>query len=71
MTGHEFTVYQVLISLFTFQSSVRIYPKMTNCEQFRSKCCVKIAAGLTSDTTDIFWYKCDKNVTAGGNSECT
>ncbi len=44
--GHKSSVYQVPNTLFTNQSSVRNYHKMTNCEQFWTKCSVKIAATL-------------------------
>ena len=44
---------------------------MTNCEQFRTKYCAKIAATLTLSSTDVFLYKCDKKVTTGGNLECS
>ena len=30
---------------------------MTNCEQFPTKCCVKIAATLTLASTDVFLIK--------------
>ena len=47
MNGHKSSVYQVPNSLFTNQSSLRNSHKMINCGQFRTKCCVKIAATLT------------------------
>ena len=47
--------YLIHMPLFTYQSSERTYLKLiTNCEEFRAKCCVTIAAALTSDTRDIF-----------------
>ncbi len=49
-------LYNDLISFFIFQSGVRACPKNVS-EQFRTKCCVKVAAGLTLDTTDIFLIK--------------
>ncbi len=48
--------------VFINQSAVRNCPKMTNCERFRTKCYVEIAATLTLGTTYIL-IKCDKNVT--------
>ncbi len=57
MNGHKSSVYQVPNSLFTNQSSLRNCHKMTNCEQFRTKCCVKIAATLTLASTDVFLIK--------------
>ncbi len=56
MNGHKSSVYQVPDSLFTNQSCLRCH-KMTNCEQFRTKCCVKIAATLTLAAIDVF-LKC-------------
>ncbi len=47
-------VYQIPMSLFTHQSSVRTCLKITYCEQFQIQCCVKIAVTLTLDTKDIF-----------------
>ena len=41
MTEHKISVYQVLILLFTNHSTVPRCQKMTNCEQFRTKCCAK------------------------------
>ncbi len=63
MNGHKSSVYQVSkYSLFTNQSSTRNCHKMTNCEQFRAKCYVKIVATLTLATTDVFlikiWQEC-------------
>ncbi len=56
-------IYQVLTSLFTFQSCIRTCPKMTICEQFQTKCCMKIAGGMTLDTTD------DKRLLQSENSK--
>ncbi len=54
MNRHKSSVlYQVLNTLFTNQSSVRNCHKMTKCELFRTKCCVKIALTLTLATTDV------------------
>ncbi len=40
---------------------------MTDCEHFRTICCVKIAATLTLAITKyLVDKKCDKNVTTGG-----
>ncbi len=50
-------VHQVLNTLFTNESSVRNCHKMTNCEQFRTKCYVKTAATSTLATTDVFLIK--------------
>ena len=47
MTGHKISVYQVQKALFTNQSAVLNCQKMTNCERFRAKCCVNLAATLT------------------------
>ncbi len=59
MNGHKSSVYQVSNCLFTNQSSMRNCHKMTNCEQFRTKCSAKIAVtwalGLAS--TDVFLIK--------------
>ena len=72
MSGHKSSVYQIPNTLFTSQSSARNCHKMTNCEQFRTKCCINIAATLTLDTTECLF---DKNVTrmlqrvTGGNPE--
>ena len=52
-------VYQVSNTLFTNQSALRNCHQMKNCEQFRTKYCVNIAAILTLATTHVF----DKNVT--------
>ena len=57
MNGHKSSVYQVQNTLFTNQSGIRNCHKMTNCEQFRTKCCVKIVATLTLATTDVFLIK--------------
>ncbi len=54
MNGHKNSVYQVHNRLFTSQSGIRNCHKMTNCKQFRTKCCVKIATTLTLASTDVF-----------------
>ncbi len=60
--GIKVTHYQVPNTLFTNQSSVRNCHRMTNCEQFLTKCCVKIAATLILATADVFlirmWQEC-------------
>ncbi len=38
---------------------------MTNCEQFRTKCCAIIAATLTLATAYVFLLTMDKNVITG------
>ncbi len=61
MNGHKNSIYQVQNLLFTNQSGIRNCHKMTNCEQFQTKCCVKISATLTLPSlrlTCLF----DKNV---------
>ncbi len=58
MNWHNSGVYQAQNTLLTNQSGIRNCQKMTNCEQFRTKCCVKTAAILTLATTCLF----DKNV---------
>ena len=47
MNGHKNSVYQEQNAVFTNQLGIRNCHKMTNCEQFRTKCCVKISATLT------------------------
>ncbi len=61
--------YQIPQSLFTYQSSVRACLKITNCEQFRAKFCLKITATLTLDTTDIFLIKLIQEYTSRGSPE--
>ena len=61
INGHKRNIYQVQNTLFTNQSGICNCHKMVNCEQFRTKCCVKIVATLTLAST-----KCAKNVTTGG-----
>ncbi len=56
-TGHRVSVYQIRIHLFTSQLTIPTYPKMTNCEPFRTKYHVKIVAMLTIDIRDIFLIK--------------
>ncbi len=56
-SGHKTSVYQVQIPLFTKQLTLRNCHKITDCEQFWTKCCVEIVATLTLDTTDIFFEK--------------
>ena len=64
MNGHNSSVYQVQNTSFTNQFSVRNCHKMTNCEHFQTKCCVKIAATLILTATDVFLIAYfDKNVT--------
>ncbi len=62
INGHKSSIYQVQNTLFTNQSSVHNCHKMTNCEQFRTNCCVKIAATLTLANTFVFlikmWQEC-------------
>ena len=41
------------MSLFKYQSSVRTCLKITNCEQYRTRSCAKIAATCQLNTTDI------------------
>ncbi len=61
MNGHKSSVYQLPNTLFTNQSGVRNCYKITNCEQFRTKCCVKIAATLRLATTDVYLIRmCQK-----------
>ncbi len=72
MNGHKRIVCQVPNNLFTNELSVRNCHKITNCERFRTKCCVKIAATLTLASTEVFLTKnkkYDKNVTKRGNPE--
>ncbi len=57
MNAHKSSVNQVPNTLFTNQSSLRNCHKMTNCEQFRTKCCVKISEILTLASTDVFSIK--------------
>ncbi len=57
MNGHKNSVYQVQNKLFTNHSGIRNCHKMTNCEQFRTKCCVKISATLTLASTHVFLIK--------------
>ena len=61
-------------TLFTFQSPVCTCQYMTNCEEFRTNCCVKIAATLILDSIIyrrcLFDRKSDKNVTLEGKPEC-
>ncbi len=57
MNGHKNSVYQVHSKLFTIYSGIRNCHKMTNCEQFRTKCCVKISATLTLASTHVFLSK--------------
>ncbi len=52
--GIKNSVFQVHNTLFTSQSGIRNCHKMTNCEQFRTKCCVKISATLTLASTHVF-----------------
>ncbi len=56
MNGHKSSVYQAPNSLFTNQSSLRTCHKMTNCDQFRTKCCVKIAATLTLASKNFYFF---------------
>ena len=68
--GHKSSVYQIPNTLFTNQSNVRNCHKMTNCEQFRTKC--KNSSNINISYHRMsFWQKCDKNVTTGGNPECS
>ena len=58
MNVQKISVYQVQKVLFTNQPSIRNCQKMTNCEQLRTKCCVKLAATLTFiASTDVFLIK--------------
>ncbi len=57
MNGHKNSVYQVHNKLFTIHSGIRNCHKMTNCDQFRTKCCVKISATLTLASTHVFLLK--------------
>ncbi len=54
--GVKVEYYQVQNSLFAKQPSLRNCHELTstNCEQFRTKCCVKIAATLTLASTDLY-----------------
>ncbi len=57
MNGHKNSVHHVQNTLFTSQSGICNCHKMTNCEQFKTKCCVKISATLTLASTHVFLIK--------------
>ena len=54
MNGHKNSAYQVPIALFTKQSRVRNCHKITNCEQFRTKRYVKLAATIKKFLVFVF-----------------
>ncbi len=59
MTGLKSSIYQIANrpTLFTNQLALRNCHKMTICEEFRTKCCVNLAATLTLAITDVFSIK--------------
>ena len=44
---------------------------MANCEQLRTKCCIKIAATLTLGSTDVFLIKRGQKCYTGANPKCS